>query len=56
MENKQMMNDNIMIGTAILSTFANKKQNDSIDLMLPFVKYALHEKYTIGEIVTTSEI
>ena len=56
MEDKQMMNDNIMIGTAILSTFANKKQNDSIDLMLPFVKYALHEKYTIGEIVTTSEI
>ena len=51
-----MINENIMIGTAILSTFANKKQNDSIDLMLPFVKYALHEKYTIGEIVTTSSI
>lgn len=56
MENKQKMNENIMIGTAILSTFANKKQSDSIDLMLPFVKYALHEKYTIGEIVNASAV
>lgn len=46
-----MMNENIMIGTAILSTFADKKQNDSIDLMLPFVKYAIQEKYSLGDIV-----
>lgn len=56
MGTKQMMNENIMIGTAILSTFADKKRSDSIDLMLPFVKYALHEKYTIGEIVTPTSI
>ena len=56
MEYKQMMNENIMIGTAILSTFSDKMQNDSIDLMLPFIKYALHEKYTIGEIVTAPAI
>lgn len=51
-----MTNDNILIGTAILSTFADRKQTDSIDLMLPFVKYALHEKYNIGEIVSLSTI
>lgn len=51
-----MMNENIMIGTAILSTFSDKKQSDSIDLMLPFVKYALHEKYSIGAIVTPAAI
>ena len=56
MEYKQMMNENIMIGTAILSTYADKKKNDSIDLMLPFVKYALHEKFTIGEVVTSSAV
>lgn len=32
MEFKLMMNENVMIGTAILSTFADKKQSDSIDL------------------------
>ena len=56
MEIKQMMNENIMIGTAILSTFADRKQSDSIDLMLPFVKYALHEKYAIGGTVAPTAI
>ena len=50
------MNENMKIGTAILSMYSDKKQSDSIDLMLPFVKFTLQEKYTIGDIVSSSEI
>ncbi len=56
MEFKLMMNENVMIGTAILSTFADKKQSDSIDLMIPFVKYALQEKYAVGDIISPCSI
>ena len=51
-----MMNTNIMIGTAILSMYSDKQQKDSIDLMLPFVKYTLHEKYSVGSVVSASDV
>ena len=52
MEYTQKMNDNIMIGTAVLSALSEKKHTDSIDLMLPIVKYAIQDKYSIGDEVS----
>ena len=50
------MNENVMIGTAILSMYYDKKQKDIIDLMLPFIKYTLHEKFNLGDKVGPEEV
>ena len=56
MINTPKMNENLMIGTAILSTFSTRSQKDSIDLLLPFVKYCLQETYSIGDAVNEEQI
>lgn len=54
MDIKLTLNENLMIGTAILATFSKTKKSDNIDLMLPFVKFALQENYEIGDIIDTN--
>ena len=52
----QMTKNNIMIGTAILSMYAEKANKDSIDLMIPFTKYALQENYNIDDIIDVNKL
>lgn len=51
-----VVNENLMIGTAVLATYSDKKHKDSIDIMLPFVKYTLHEKYSLNSKIFAVEI
>ena len=50
------MNNNMMIGTAMLSTYANQANKDSIDLLIPFTKYVLQEKYNINDVIDVNEV
>jgi len=45
------MNENVLISTAIMSALWEKKQKDTLDLLLPFLKYAIGKTTQVGSLV-----
>ena len=53
----QILADNeILVGTAMLNAVWSKQHNDMLDLILPFVKYAIGRKYKKGDRIEPGEI
>lgn len=44
-----MADNEILVGTAMLNAVWSKQHNDMLDLILPFVKYAIGRKYKKGD-------
>lgn len=49
-----MMNQNVLVSTAMISTLWEKHNKDSLDVMLPFVKYAISKNTRVGQKVDIS--
>lgn len=51
-----MADNEILVGTAMLNAVWLKQHNDMLDLILPFVKYAIGRKYKKGDRIEPGEI
>lgn len=51
-----MADNKILVGTAMLNAVWSKQHNDMLDLILPFVKYAIGRKYKKGDRIEPGEI
>lgn len=47
---------NKMIGPAILSMYAETRHNDTIDILIPFVQYAIYKMYSLGDIISARDL
>lgn len=53
---RKYMNENVLISTAMLSALWEKNRNDTLDLMLPFLKYSIAKKTQVGMLLNLPEI
>ena len=51
-----MADNEVLVGTAMLNAVWSKQHNDMLDLILPFVKYAIGRKYKKGDRIEPGEI
>ena len=50
------MNDNMLISTAIMSTLWETRQNDTLDLLLPFLKYSIGKTTQVGSSINIQKV
>ncbi len=50
------IDNNRLIGASILSTFSETKKNDSVDLMISFIKFSIHQKYNHSDTICENDI
>ena len=50
------MNNNILISTAMLSAFWEKKQKDNLDLLIPFLKYSIAKTTNVNSAVNIAAV
>lgn len=50
------MNNNLLVSTAMLSTFWEKERKDIFDLLTPFVKYSITKTTEVGDEVSIPEL
>ena len=44
-----LMNQNVLISTALVCSLWDNHRKDTLDLMMPFLKYVIAKKTSIGE-------
>ena len=50
------MNNNILISAGIINTYWDRTHNDSLDLLMPFLKAALAKKTVVGNKINVQEV
>lgn len=50
------MNENVLIGTAMLNEIWNSQQKDLFDLLIPFLKYSIDRTTKVNEQLDISKI
>ena len=51
-----IMNNNLLISTAMLSAYWEKEKKDILDLMMPFLKYSIGKTTKIGTVINLTEM
>lgn len=51
-----VMNSNVLISTAMISTIWDKHHKDSLDVMMPFLKYAIAKETQVGNVVDIDKV
>lgn len=52
----ERMNNNVLISTAMLSSFWEKRQKDTLDLLIPFFEYAINKTTRVDGKINISKI
>lgn len=50
------MNNNVLISTAMLSSFWERERKDTLDLFIPFLKYSIAKTTSVGETIDISKM
>lgn len=51
-----LMHPNVLVSTAMISSIWEKQHKDSLDIMLPFLKYAISKETSIGHAVDVQKV